>query len=87
MHPLARATYQSSAAGSASDSFDAARAGGVPVRMRFTGTSSFLPDSVRGTAGATSMASGTWRGDSCDAQPGPDPTAQLVVELGARHAA
>ena len=24
---------------------------GVPVRIRFTGTSSFLPESVRGTAG------------------------------------
>ena len=32
--------------------------------MRFTGTSSFLPDSVRGTAGTARIASGTCRGDS-----------------------
>ena len=37
---------------------------GVPGRIRLTGTSSFLPDSVRGIAGTASMRSGTWRGDS-----------------------
>ena len=37
---------------------------GVPVRIRFRGTSSFLPDSVRGTAGTATMRSGTWRGES-----------------------
>ena len=41
---------QSSAAGLASDSRLAACSGGVPIRIRLTGTSSTLPDSVRGTS-------------------------------------
>ena len=42
----------------------AAWSSGVPVRMRFTGTSSFLPDRVRGTAPTWKTSSGTCRGDS-----------------------
>ena len=41
--------------------------GSAPARIRFTGSSSFLPDSVRGITGTTSIESGTWRGDSSEA--------------------
>ena len=42
-----------------------------------TGTSSFLPDSVRGIAGTAWIASGTWRGDS---------SARRARAIGARSA-
>src|SRR5439155_846783 len=41
-----------------------ARSTGVPVRIFFTGTSSFFADSVRGTARTWWISSGTCRGDS-----------------------
>jgi hypothetical protein len=47
---LASSTNQSSASGLASESRLAAFSGSVPERIRFTGTSSSLPDSVRGTS-------------------------------------
>src|SRR3954451_9603782 len=46
----AKATNQSRAAGLASESRLAARSGGVPVRILFTGTSRIFPDRVRGTS-------------------------------------
>ena len=58
-HGAALATNHSSAAGSASESRAAATSGGVPARIRFTGTSSFFPDNVRGIDGTASMSSGT----------------------------
>ena len=36
-----------------------------PVRIRFTGTSSTLPLSVRGTSAIWKISSGTWRGEHC----------------------
>ena len=80
-HVAALATNHSSAAGSASESRAAATSGGVPVRMRFTGTSSFLPDSVRGTDGTASISSGTWRGDSSVRSAARIRAGQVVVEL------
>ena len=50
--------------GLASAPLAAAASTGVPVRIRLTGTSSFLPDSVRGTARTWWISSGTCRGDS-----------------------
>ncbi len=47
------ATNGSRAAGFASESRLAACSGGVPIRMRFTGTSRTLPESVRGTSSTT----------------------------------
>jgi Zinc-binding dehydrogenase len=38
--------------------------GGVPVRMRLTGTSHFLPLRVRGRVGTARIRPGTWRGVS-----------------------
>lgn len=52
--------------GSASESRLAARSTGVPCRILRTGTSSFLPDSVRGMPGTSLISSGTCRGDSAD---------------------
>ena len=48
-----------------------------------TGSSSFLPVSVRGIAGTAATVSGTWRGESALAQRRGDPRAQRVVELDA----
>ena len=48
-----------------------------------TGTSSFLPDRVRGMAGTASMRSGTWRGDSSDRSAPVMRVPQVVVELRA----
>ena len=53
IHELRRAassTNQSSEAGLASESRLAACSAGVPIKIRFTGTSSTLPESVRGTS-------------------------------------
>lgn len=47
------------ASGLASDSRLAAWSAGVPIRMRLTGTSSTLPDSVRGTSAIWRISSGT----------------------------
>ena len=41
----------------------AACSGGVPVRIRLTGTSSTLPDSVRGTSAIAKTSLGTWDGE------------------------
>ena len=51
--------------------------------MRFTGTSNFLPDSVRGIAGTAIIASGTWRGDSSRRSAPAMRAASVVVELDA----
>jgi hypothetical protein len=47
----------------ASESRLAAFAGSVPIRIRLTGTSSFLPLSVRGTESMRTISSGTCRGE------------------------
>ena len=52
----------------------------APRRIRFTGISSFLPDSVRGTASTAITSSGTWRGDSTARNSARDPRPQRVVE-------
>ena len=80
----ARSTNQSSAAGLASESRLAALAGSPPCRILLTGTSSFLPDSVRGTSSIRWIASGTWRGEQCSRTRLRISADQLVVELGAR---
>ena len=36
---------------------------GTPLRIRLTGTSSFLPFRVRGTSGMAKISSGTCRGE------------------------
>ena len=59
----ASSTNQSSADGFASESRLAACSGGVPARIRLTGTSRILPDSVRGTSATAKTSSGTWRGE------------------------
>ena len=51
------------ASGSASESRLRAASVGSPERIRLTGTSSTLPDSVRGTAGTARTSSGTCRGE------------------------
>ena len=71
----------SSAAGLASDSRDAARSTGVPVRIRLTGTSRILPDSVRGTSAIATISSGTWRGEQSSRSRRRDRGAQLVGQL------
>ena len=54
---------------------------GTPLRMRFTGTSSFFPERVRGTAGTLTMWSGTCRRQIAP-QGGLDPGRKPVVRLG-----
>ena len=80
---LRSAANRSSAVGSSSESRLATTSTGSPRRMRLTGASSFLPVSVRGIAGTARIGSGTWRGESCDAQRSADAAAQVVVELDA----
>src|SRR5262249_44806612 len=41
----------------------AASSGAAPIRIRLTGTSSTLPDSVRGTSAICTISLGTWRGE------------------------
>ena len=53
--------YHSSASGRSTAPEAATSSTAAPARIRFTGTSSFLPVSVRGMAGAMTIASGTWR--------------------------
>ena len=61
----------------------AACSGGVPVRIRFTGTSSTLPESVRGTSAIAKTSSGTWRGEHCSRIRRPISRVSSSVELGA----
>ena len=49
--------------GLASESRLAACSAGWPMRIRLTGTSSTLPDSVRGTSAIAWTSLGTWRGE------------------------
>ena len=51
--------------------------------MRLTGSSSFLPVSVRGIAGTATIASGAWRGESALRSVAGIRASQLVVELDA----
>src|SRR5258706_772137 len=50
---------------------------GTPINSFFTGTSSFLPLSVRGIAGTATISSGTWRGDT---------TVAICARIAARNA-
>src|SRR5690349_4061272 len=61
--PRAKPTNQSMALGFAIDDRFAAVSGERPKRILRTGTSSFFPDSVRGTCGIANTSSGTWRAD------------------------
>src|ERR1022692_883537 len=63
-HACSAGAKKASTSGWASASGSAASASGVPSRIFLTGTSSFLPDSVRGMPGTWWISSGTWRGDS-----------------------
>ena len=72
----------------ASESRLAACSGGVPVRIRFTGTSSTLPASVRGTSAISKTASGTWRGEQSSRIRrliSPVSSSSSVVAVGEHH--
>src|SRR5215211_3104644 len=58
-----KSAIQSSASGLASESRLAALSGAAPSRIFFTGTSSFLFESVRGTSGICTIRSGTCLGE------------------------
>ena len=53
------------------------------MRIRLTGSSSTLPDSVRGTSRTATTSFGTCRGEQSSRIARADPPHQLVVELGA----
>ncbi len=77
---VASSTNASSAVGSAIAPGAATSAIGRPSRSRLTGTSIFLPVSVRGIAGTVRISSGTWRGDRSRRIAAVDPASQAVVE-------
>ena len=77
-------TKNSSASGFASASRLTAVAGSWPMRMRLTGTSSTLPESVRGTASICRITSGTWRGEQSSRSARADRRDQLVRQLETR---
>ena len=54
-----------------------------PRRIRLTGASSFLPVSVRGIPGTTTISSGTWRGDSWLRRADTTRLRSAVVDVGA----
>ena len=49
----------------ASESRLAALSADSPIRIRLTGTSSTLPESVRGISSIAKTSLGTWRGEQC----------------------
>ncbi len=53
------------------------------MRIRFTGTSSTLPLSVRGTSAISNTRSGTWRGEHCSRIRLPISLVSCLVELSA----
>ena len=62
---------------------DAALSASWPMRIRLTGTSRTLPDSVRGTSSIAWTSLGTWRGEQSSRMRLRDLLRQVVVELGA----
>ena len=54
--------------------------GDAPMRMRLTGTSSALPDSVRGTSSISWISLGTWRGEQSSRIALLDAPDEVVVE-------
>ncbi len=61
---LAMVMKSSSADGSRSVSLLSTVSASAPCKISFTGTSTRLPESVRGMAATSSMRLGAWRGDN-----------------------
>ena len=57
------------------------------MRIRLTGTSSTLPESVRGTSAIWRISSGTWRGEQSSRMRARIAADELVVELARRRGA